>query len=628
MEVLIRVEGKRIWLDTIPVVLASDSQEFVKFIFEITSDWNGLSTYAQFIQNDNTYKAYLDSENSVYIPSGVANGYCLMSLCGTNANRVVMTNAVKFIVHNNEVIFNEENTEISESLYQEIINLILDKDFYYSPILKGIPTAPTAEVGTNTLQIANAEFVHNSINACIANNLTTEDEGYVLDARQGKILNDTKANLDSPSFTGVPRAPTPSIESNTNQIATTQFVHTVINNSIVNNLETEDMGYALDARQGKILNDSINELSEIKINISSIADNLTTETEGYVLSARQGKILNDLIVSLDNTKLDKANIADNLTTNEDGYALSAKQGKILYDLASTKVSLSAIADNLTTTDDGYVLDAKQGKILNDLINSKVNISDISNDLTTTGEGHVLDARQGKILNDAINGKVNASSVVNNLTTTATGYVLDARQGRLLNDSITELQSKFNGSSTADFKSDIRFMPKASDGITPVISWYYQSGLMKSSLDMSPYYLGTPDGPNYRLYDYNGNLLYNGELGLSYSPITATGSATVNAAASFNVCSATIPKGTGYWVLFGHVYSSVSSSESLSANFIGSNIGTITSRRAKGPMLYGGGVWTVATMKASETYNGTVTLQSYGYYKTSHTEYGLIMAVHF
>jgi hypothetical protein len=42
------------------------------------------------------------------------------------------------------------------------------------------------------------------ISSILKNNLTTTSGDTFLDARQGKILNDTKANLASPAFTGVP----------------------------------------------------------------------------------------------------------------------------------------------------------------------------------------------------------------------------------------------------------------------------------------------------------------------------------------------------------------------------------------------------------------------------------------
>ena len=60
----------------------------------------------------------------------------------------------------------------------------------------------------------------------IANNLTTTQAGSILDARQGKTLNDNK--LDK--------------------------------NNVANNLTTTGAGSALDARQGKILNDKIEEI--------------------------------------------------------------------------------------------------------------------------------------------------------------------------------------------------------------------------------------------------------------------------------------------------------------------------------------------------------------------------------
>ena len=72
--------------------------------------------------------------------------------------------------------------------------------------------------------------------------MTTTAEGYVLDARQGKTLNDKFSNY-------VPTA------------------------NIKNNLTTTDSDYVLDARQGKALNDKIadkmNKASSFSISASS-----------------------------------------------------------------------------------------------------------------------------------------------------------------------------------------------------------------------------------------------------------------------------------------------------------------------------------------------------------------------
>jgi len=127
----------------------------------------------------------------------------------------------------------------------------------------------------------------------IANNLTTEVEGYALDARQGYALDQKK--LDK--------------------------------SRVANNLGTLEEGWALDARQGRLL-------EENKLSAANVFNALTQTDKGYALDARQGKALNE-------AKLDKANVANNLTTASEGYALDARQGKALSErIDGMKVCLS------------------------------------------------------------------------------------------------------------------------------------------------------------------------------------------------------------------------------------------------------------------------------------------------
>ena len=82
----------------------------------------------------------------------------------------------------------------------------------------------------------------------------------------------------------------------------------------------------------------------------AIANNLTTTVEGYALDARQGNVLND-------KKLDKTAVANNLTTDVQGYVLDARQGKWLNE---NKVGFSDVANDLNTDDPNKVLSAAQG----------------------------------------------------------------------------------------------------------------------------------------------------------------------------------------------------------------------------------------------------------------------------
>ena len=77
-----------------------------------------------------------------------------------------------------------------------------------------------------------------------ANNLTTETKGSVLDARQGKVLNDLKLSIAK----------------------------------VINNLLTTEEGFALDARQGKVLDDKITELNgKLKLTHTfSVSDEIDT----------------------------------------------------------------------------------------------------------------------------------------------------------------------------------------------------------------------------------------------------------------------------------------------------------------------------------------------------------------
>lgn len=51
------------------------------------------------------------------------------------------------------------------------------------------------------------------------------------------IIDKQKADIDSPNLTGTPEAPTPLKETNTDQIATCKFVHTVVEESISKAME-------------------------------------------------------------------------------------------------------------------------------------------------------------------------------------------------------------------------------------------------------------------------------------------------------------------------------------------------------------------------------------------------------
>ena len=77
--------------------------------------------------------------------------------------------------------------------------------------------------------VVNVPWVDTNTTTTVENVLTSTSTTNALSAAQGKALNDTKANLNSPTFTGVPSAPTATVGTNTTQLATTAFVMAEIN---------------------------------------------------------------------------------------------------------------------------------------------------------------------------------------------------------------------------------------------------------------------------------------------------------------------------------------------------------------------------------------------------------------
>ena len=102
------------------------------------------------------------------------------------------------------------------------------KSPYAAPTFTGVPAAPTAASGTNTTQMATTAFTGTAI-AAIAYPITTvatRTGAIVLGESDVTNLSTdlaAKSPLASPSFTGVPAAPTAAVSTNTTQVATTAF---------------------------------------------------------------------------------------------------------------------------------------------------------------------------------------------------------------------------------------------------------------------------------------------------------------------------------------------------------------------------------------------------------------------
>jgi len=174
-----------------------------------------------------------------------------------------------------------------------------------SPALTGVPTAPTAQSGANSTQIATTAFVQQATVAfgpgdMLKSTYDADNDGKV-DAAEvadtapwagitGKPTSfppathahavsevtglqaalDAKAPLASPALTGTPTAPTALLGTNTTQLATTGFVAAAI-------------GALIDAAPGAM--DTLNELAAALGDDPSFAATVTNALSGKLASA-------------------------------------------------------------------------------------------------------------------------------------------------------------------------------------------------------------------------------------------------------------------------------------------------------------------------------------------------------
>lgn len=106
-----------------------------------------------------------------------------------------------------------------------------------SPAFTGVPTAPTPATEDDSAAIATTNWVRKIVvdaSTAVAgivrlnNTLTSTATDQALTAAQGKALNDTKAPLASPAFTGSPTAPSPANTDNSTRLATTTWVRAAL----------------------------------------------------------------------------------------------------------------------------------------------------------------------------------------------------------------------------------------------------------------------------------------------------------------------------------------------------------------------------------------------------------------
>ena len=272
-----------------------------------------------------------------------------------------------------------------------------------SPTFTDTPAAPTAAVDTNTTQIATTAFVVGQGYAKLASPTFTGTVSGISksmvglgsvdntsDASKpvstaGQTALDLKANLASPTLTGVPAAPTAAANTNTTQIATTAFAQGAANTAEANAIGAANaLTYAL-----ADLTDGVT-ASGTEVNILDGATLTTTELN-YV----------DGVTSAIQTQLDaKAPLASPsltgspLAPTQIPLDNSTKIATTAYSDASSTAAANLAIQYLNNVGDVVISSAASGQYLKwdgtNWVNTGIVVGDITSLTSSVTELNLLD----------------------------------------------------------------------------------------------------------------------------------------------------------------------------------------------------------------------------------------------
>lgn len=123
-EVYINVSGQKLSAAPSCGGFVDGSQRFVRFIFCLGEDWEGLTVAAQFTQSGTAYNVLLDEQNCAYLPSEIKEGTFSLTIRGTAGDVIATTNALIFRATKNSFVSDAQSTEISQSLYSQLVDKV------------------------------------------------------------------------------------------------------------------------------------------------------------------------------------------------------------------------------------------------------------------------------------------------------------------------------------------------------------------------------------------------------------------------------------------------------------------------------------------------------------------------
>ncbi len=101
MDITAKVIGQSIIMPVNTRGMIAKAEDYVRFVFIMSKEWDDLTVMAQFQQFGNTYDVYLDDEGGAKLPSSIVDGACTIALLGVGGNTIATTGTTKILVKKN-----------------------------------------------------------------------------------------------------------------------------------------------------------------------------------------------------------------------------------------------------------------------------------------------------------------------------------------------------------------------------------------------------------------------------------------------------------------------------------------------------------------------------------------------
>ncbi len=104
MDILVNVVNQALKITTNLKDLVAGTENFIRFVFNLSSEWDDLTSFVQFVQDGTPYNVSLDADNTAYLPKEITTGKCTMVLAGSGSNVMAVTNYITLTIDNNILI--------------------------------------------------------------------------------------------------------------------------------------------------------------------------------------------------------------------------------------------------------------------------------------------------------------------------------------------------------------------------------------------------------------------------------------------------------------------------------------------------------------------------------------------